>query len=619
MGQTVTPRQPQDYGAWVGATLREIGARGAVAVQQAPTVTAPQGVAMPRPVLPPAAAGKGTSKFPGAGWLRSQAFGERNDRRNFAYDQAVAAINYDPMQPIDDDINPAPWDPKRRDTQAEITNMHSDGTAAPVQIVRNGRTLDGNFYSAAGHNLKSSNGVPDTTRPAVLLLTGSGGRAEDQGLDLAKFYAESGASVLSLNYGGYGGSSDVTPTEQSVNQDAQAMLQHLIDLGYDPDKIIIHGYSMGGAVAGKLKEAMENPPAGGNPVTMRGLVLDRPMLSMAHGVMAKGGLPTPIGRTAASLTRQVLGKMGARSAISRSDKVVTPIVVTSDEGEFARQAEDFRTALRNNQQPTQVRAAGKVTGSQSNRDHFDHKANITQNANAMRALVQADRAGQPDATVGQPIEGLSDPRNTLAARINTAYTDVDTASTKIAQVVGKFEAQMPRAPPGRLQQQIDAASVNLDDVRDLLQDTTNTVSNRIKQQLRRNEASLRASLQKMLAMQEQLARNNPALVTASVPSRALVDSIADDGEAAVQALQTAGGPAPDNLALENNVINAAAALIKVGGQQHAKAQVIGTMVNQIRLRRQQARDAADRVRAARLRAGPVRARPRRVAQEGQNQ
>jgi hypothetical protein len=123
-------------------------------------------------------------------------------------------------------------------------------------------------------------------------------------------------------------------------------------------------------------------------------------------------------------------------------------------------------------------------------------------------------------------------------------------------------------------------------------------------------------------MQEQLARNNPALVTASMPSRALVDSIADDGQAAVQALQTAGGPAPGNLALENNVINAEAALIKVGGQQHAKAQAIGMMVNQIWLRRQQARDAADRVRAARiarLRAGPVRAQPRRVVQEGQNQ
>jgi alpha/beta superfamily hydrolase len=604
MGQTVTPAQPQDYGTWVGATLREIGVRRPQQLQ--PALPAQGGLVAAggvRPQLPPAAPGKGNSRFPGAGFLRNAAFGTRDERRGYSFDATLAP--YNPQQPDDDDTNPPPWHPKRRDAATEIGSMVTEGTAAPVQIAANGRNLQGNFYSAVGHNLKAANGAPDLTRPAVLLLTGSGGRAEDQGLDVAKFYADSGANVLSMNYGGYGDSADITPTEESVNQDAQAMLQHLVDLGYDPDKIVIHGYSMGGAVAGKLKEAMENPPGGAGAVQMRGLVMDRPMLSMAHGVMTHAGLPAPVGRAVASYTRQAIGKMGARGAIGRSDQTTTPVVVTSDEGEYAQKAEDFRTALQTNPAPGQARTPGKVTGSQSHSDHFNHKANITQNADALRAMVQQDRTGQPDAAVGQPVEGLSDPLLMLSQKINASYGAINTAVTGLVQIVGALEQAMPNAPRNMVQGQIDLATSHLNDVRDLLQAPGNTVPAYIKPQLKLNQKDLRTSLQRLMAIQQQLAQANQAVVPAA-PTRALIDAIADGGEDAVNALTAVGGPSLANLALENEVIAAEDALQLYGAAQHPKAQAIGQMVNQILLRRLNAMSAA--APARRRRARPARQR-----------
>ena len=147
----------------------------------------------------------------------------------------------------------------------QIGAMWNDGTAAAVKIIGEGkRQLRGNFFSADGYNLKNNDNKVDTSRPVVLLLTGSGGSAEEQGFDVAKFYTANGASVLSVNYAGFGGNAappDDT-SELSLQQDAQSMLQHLINLGYDPDKIIIHGYSMGAAVAAELQRANEAPRDG---------------------------------------------------------------------------------------------------------------------------------------------------------------------------------------------------------------------------------------------------------------------------------------------------------------------------------------------------------------------
>ena len=49
--------------------------------------------------------------------------------------------------------------------------------------------------------------MPDTGKPVVLLLTGSGGTAEEYGYDLGKMYSEElDVNVMGVNYRGFGAS-----------------------------------------------------------------------------------------------------------------------------------------------------------------------------------------------------------------------------------------------------------------------------------------------------------------------------------------------------------------------------------------------------------------------------
>ncbi len=57
-----------------------------------------------------------------------------------------------------------------------------------------------------------------------------------------------GSSILMIDYRGYGKSAG-RPTENGLYKDADAAYDHLIRSGYRPDQIILHGESLGTAVA----------------------------------------------------------------------------------------------------------------------------------------------------------------------------------------------------------------------------------------------------------------------------------------------------------------------------------------------------------------------------------
>ncbi len=67
-----------------------------------------------------------------------------------------------------------------------------------------------------------------------------------------------GSSILMLDYRGYGKSAG-RPTEKGLYTDAEAAYRHLIRTGYRPEQIILHGESLGTAVAIDL--ASRNPCA----------------------------------------------------------------------------------------------------------------------------------------------------------------------------------------------------------------------------------------------------------------------------------------------------------------------------------------------------------------------
>jgi fermentation-respiration switch protein FrsA (DUF1100 family) len=68
-----------------------------------------------------------------------------------------------------------------------------------------------------------------------------------------------GSSLLLLDYRGYG-RSDGRPTEKGLYRDAEAAYDYLLSRGYEPRRIVIHGESLGTAVAVDL--AARRPCAG---------------------------------------------------------------------------------------------------------------------------------------------------------------------------------------------------------------------------------------------------------------------------------------------------------------------------------------------------------------------
>ncbi|MGH9630136.1 MAG: alpha/beta hydrolase [Bryobacteraceae bacterium] len=93
---------------------------------------------------------------------------------------------------------------------------------------------------------------------ATLHLHGNGGNITHRSLP-ARQIAEAGSSVLLLDYRGYG-KSDGRPAEAGLYQDADAAYEHLISQGYPPERIIVHGESLGTAIAVDL--AARKPCAG---------------------------------------------------------------------------------------------------------------------------------------------------------------------------------------------------------------------------------------------------------------------------------------------------------------------------------------------------------------------
>jgi len=83
---------------------------------------------------------------------------------------------------------------------------------------------------------------------AFLFLHGNAGNASHR-LPNAALLVRLGASVLLLDYRGYG-RSEGRPSESGVYTDARAALTHLVEAhGMAPERIVIFGRSLGGAVA----------------------------------------------------------------------------------------------------------------------------------------------------------------------------------------------------------------------------------------------------------------------------------------------------------------------------------------------------------------------------------
>ncbi|MDP2989412.1 MAG: alpha/beta hydrolase [Kiritimatiellota bacterium] len=90
-------------------------------------------------------------------------------------------------------------------------------------------------------------------RGTVLMCHGNGGNIGDRLHPISLFH-ELGLNVLIFDYRGYGESAG-KPSEAGTYQDARAAWQYLVDKrSMPPDKIVVFGRSLGGAVAAWLAE-----------------------------------------------------------------------------------------------------------------------------------------------------------------------------------------------------------------------------------------------------------------------------------------------------------------------------------------------------------------------------
>lgn len=94
-------------------------------------------------------------------------------------------------------------------------------------------------------------------RAYVLFFHGKGGTV-DSNFGRAKRWSNLGFDVLIFDYRGFGTSTNLTPTEEGLAEDSEAVLQALWARVGDTARIVFYGHSLGAAT--NLQRAVVNPP-----------------------------------------------------------------------------------------------------------------------------------------------------------------------------------------------------------------------------------------------------------------------------------------------------------------------------------------------------------------------
>ncbi|WP_340614723.1 MARTX multifunctional-autoprocessing repeats-in-toxin holotoxin RtxA [Xenorhabdus thailandensis] len=238
------------------------------------------------------------------------------------------------------------------DTQMILDEFVKQGTADNITLQGEAGRLTGYYYNGAQQEQYGSS----ATKKVVLFLHGSHSSAEEQTITIQNYYQRQGVDMLAVNMRGYG-SSGGHPSEKGLYQDARTMFRYLVnDRGIQPENIIIHGYSMGGAVAADLARYAERR---GQAVS--GLLLDRPMPSMTKGITAHG-VPNPVGISGA-LAKAINGQFSVEKNLQGISKQ-TPIMLLTDNEGLGKEGEKLRAKL--------AVAGYQVSGQPTSYGHEDH-------------------------------------------------------------------------------------------------------------------------------------------------------------------------------------------------------------------------------------------------------
>ncbi|RMM47442.1 Bem46 protein [Pseudomonas amygdali pv. lachrymans] len=134
----------------------------------------------------------------------------------------------------------------------------------------------------------------DKNAPAVLYLHGSRWNLTGQLFRIQQLKAQ-GYSILAIDYRGFGQSMGQLPSEKSVYEDARIAWARLKQLQPDPQRRLIYGHSLGGAVAVDLAAELGNDAEKDNaPIQARGLIIESTFTNLADVATALANTSLPV-------------------------------------------------------------------------------------------------------------------------------------------------------------------------------------------------------------------------------------------------------------------------------------------------------------------------------------
>lgn len=379
--------------------------------------------------------------------------------------------------------------------------------AIPIEIDIPGKK-EGSTNKLRGHKYMFKNWMdefkdtdPSKTQPngkAVILFSGSGGSNISQMLPVAEQYVKQGYVCYGVDYRGFGHSgtekevsemqdgqlkskkvySSGMISENRIYEDSRIIYNYVLSQGFSPNNIILHGFSLGGAVASNL--ALEISTKANkkkeDSYKLGGLVLHSPMTSTSEMGKSQGremaesrlkdsdfkqlsGIGGMIGGIAGSIaTKGAMGSMSTKKNLDALSKLDADLPVAFMSGIYDMIRKNDEGEIVKDENGNEIHDIG---------DHLDYKhtgiANYFKGNNVIKNdIVNADHlsTGKFDSSTMKHMETWKNMRRSgQTPTTQTKSIDSVRHTPSSEQTVqGKFESSNNTGLPDGLKTNIESLS-----------------------------------------------------------------------------------------------------------------------------------------------------------------
>lgn len=275
----------------------------------------------------------------------------------------------------------------------------------------------------------------------VLFLSGSGNAAENYSQSSAEFYCGKGANVLAVNYRGFGRSKSPTATDANrklghmeltdtmLYEDAMSMFTWLTGQSVDAGNVIVHGYSLGGAMAANLVAALAD-----QGVRVAGLVLHSAIDSARK--VAVRGQGKKLGNLGADALGSEFDTLAALQMLSKThpEMLNLPIAVITGTKNDSDQLSDETTGIHK-----QLGEMGFTNTGKKVVDGKGHAPDHLKNVNAQDVIknlmgtTQTPTPQQPQSMTQPPSQDDATNQTTTDNQVTVGQVMEDLESTSVQQ------------------------------------------------------------------------------------------------------------------------------------------------------------------------------------------